>query len=215
MDGDFVRLRALWAVPDGVLDLGAKAVADQIHALDRGDGCWASAAALGARIGLSERQVRRHRTHLLHLGLVTVDRTRRRVGTWRLTIPLPAVPAQPTWPELQALAATLTDAIRSSTSGCLSGHQRPDSPVSGHPRPDISGHPCPRTDSISGHPGSSIRSPVTAKELEEQQQGRPLGGEEAGMECSDRGTEAGPPAAWYARKAALRPTGSPQPQILA
>ena len=102
-----------------------KAVWKEICHLDQKlDGCYASAEALGERLGLSKRQVEEFRREWkAHGFLVSKDRPGYRNDAWFaiLPIPLPAEPIpHPTVEQVQAFRDQLEAAINSPTDSCRS-----------------------------------------------------------------------------------------------
>lgn len=105
-----------------VLSSGLKLLWQEIRTLHRGpEGCYASAATLGARLGMEAETVEKGRRELLRFGLLgTLKAERRGRGgaSWFPLVPTGWPPSmKPTDPEVLASSATLDAHLRSIGKG--------------------------------------------------------------------------------------------------
>lgn len=104
------------------LPWGAKAVWLELQALDNGpEGAWISAKALGARLGLNEHTVKKHRTKLMDYGLLEMEigLPRRRTSSWFPALPADCIPRNKklTPESLEALAGLLDARLTGAAHG--------------------------------------------------------------------------------------------------
>lgn len=123
------------------------------HRKRNGKGCYASAEALGQRIGKKASTVEEIRSDLKALGLLHVKRGQR-IGFWFPTLPQHCIPKSNAMDEIEGCRVRLDDHI--STTRPKSG-EPPEFKrrlESGGP-PEIERHPSPSSN--SGHPPDYIR----------------------------------------------------------
>ena len=115
------------------------------YAMDRGEGCWESSRAMGARIGMPGEIVEQYRRRLVAAGLLTKGEIRERIATWYVTMPPGTIPnvERPNVGQLDGAAATLDAHLE--RSGALARPPNPDTALGGvsradsprqHPNPD-------------------------------------------------------------------------------
>lgn len=86
------------------------------YALDRGEGCWESSRAIGARISMSMETAEVYRRRLAAAGLLEKGEIRERIATWYVSMPPGTIPnvERPNVGQLDAAAATLAAHIERS-----------------------------------------------------------------------------------------------------
>lgn len=83
----------------------------ELYALDQQEGAWVSGSVLAARLGVSDRTVKRARLALLEARMLVAERGRRRTATWRAVLPSGVGPLADRlpFPSVQSLARALDD----------------------------------------------------------------------------------------------------------
>ena len=144
---------------------GQKAVWLEVYAFDRGDGCFAAAVTLGARLGIAADTVESYRQHLALLGLL--ERHGTKAAKWFAKLPAACVPTgdRPTDREVSDLARELDRTLRSRAPivRLASDNQPQQFPDS---RPTNAGGPTHISASIVGLPSAGIVGLPSGQRLE-------------------------------------------------